>query len=245
MELYIIAGPNGVGKTTFANTFLPKYADCRNFINADLIAQGMSPFSPEAAAVRAGRLMLSEIRFFARRRDTFAFETTLSGRSYLRLIRRLKKQGYKVHFFFLAVKDVDVALSRVRDRVLKGGHDVPEAVIRRRFRRSIRNFLGEYRPLADSWYLFDNSGRMPVVIAWEKAHKLRIIDEERRMKRASKRVLRLPLEKRAEMAFKEAVEEVIDEHARLGLPLHVWQNGKVVGLSAREMRHDSGVTQGK
>jgi predicted ABC-type ATPase len=178
MELYIIAGPNGVGKTTFASTFLPKYSDCKNFINADLIAQGMSPFSPEAAAVRAGRLMLGEIRFFSRRRDTFAFETTLSGRSYLRLIRQLKKQGYKVHFFFLAVKDVDVALSRVRDRVLKGGHDVPEAVIRRRFSRSIRNFLAEYRPLADSWYLFDNSGRTPVVIALEKAHKLRIIDEE-------------------------------------------------------------------
>ena len=178
MELYIIAGPNGVGKTTFASTFLPKYADCKNFINADLIAQGMSPFSPEAAAVRAGRLMLSEIRFFSRRRDTFAFETTLSGRSYLRLIRQLKKQGYKVHVFFLAVKDVDVALSRVRDRVLKGGHDVPEAVIRRRFSRSIRNFLAEYRPLADSWYLFDNSSKMPVVIALEKAHKLRIIDKE-------------------------------------------------------------------
>jgi predicted ABC-type ATPase len=178
MELYIIAGPNGVGKTTFASTFLPKYADCKNFINADLIAKGMSPFSPEAASVRAGRLMLSEIRFFARRHETFAFETTLSGRGYLRLIRQLKKQGYKVHFFFLAVKDVNVALSRVRDRVLKGGHDVPEAVIRRRFSRSIKNFLRKYRQLAASWYLFDNSGKTPVLIALEKAHKLRIIEEE-------------------------------------------------------------------
>ena len=115
----------------------------------------MSPFSPEAAAVRAGRLVFCEIRFFARRHDTFAFETTLSGRSYLRLIRQLKKQGYKVHFFFLAVKTVDVALSRVRDRVLKGGHDIPETVIRRRFGRSIKNFFAEYRPLADSWYLFE------------------------------------------------------------------------------------------
>src|SRR5216684_7307368 len=165
MDVYVIAGPNGVGKTTFARKFLPKYADCKNFINADMIAQGMSPFSPEAAAVRAGRLVLSEIRFFARRRDTFAFETTLSGRSYLRLIRELKKQGYKVHFFFLWVKSVDVALSRVKDRVLKGGHDMPESVIRRRFGRSIRNFLAEYRPLADSWYLFDNSGTRPAIVA--------------------------------------------------------------------------------
>jgi predicted ABC-type ATPase len=93
MELYIIAGPNGVGKTTFARTFLPKYADCKNFINADLIAQGMSPFSPESAAVRAGRPMLSEISFFAERRATFAFEPTLSGRSYLRLIRQLLPMG--------------------------------------------------------------------------------------------------------------------------------------------------------
>jgi predicted ABC-type ATPase len=98
MELYIVAGPNGVGKTTFASKFLPKYADCQNFINADLIAQGMSPFSPEAASVRAGRLILSEIRFFARRRETFAFEATLSGRGYLRLIRQLKKQRLQGSF---------------------------------------------------------------------------------------------------------------------------------------------------
>jgi predicted ABC-type ATPase len=101
MELYVIAGPNGAGKTTFARTFLPKYADCKSFINADLIAQGMSPFSSEAAAVRAGRLVLSKIRFFAQRKVSFAFETTLSGRSYLKLIRQLKKQGYHVHVFFL------------------------------------------------------------------------------------------------------------------------------------------------
>jgi predicted ABC-type ATPase len=178
MELYIIAGPNGAGKTTFARTFLPKYADCKNFINADLIAEGISPFSPEAAAVRAGRLMLNEIRFFAKRRATFAFETTLSGRSYLRLIRQLKKQGYEVHILFLWVKSVDVALSRVRERVLKGGHDVPEAVVRRRFGRSISNFFAEYCRLADSWYLFDNSGGTPTVVAFERAGKPRIINRE-------------------------------------------------------------------
>lgn len=178
MELYIIAGPNGVGKTTFARKFLPKYADCKNFINADLIALGMSPFSPEAAAVRAGRLMLNEISFFAQRRAPFASETTLSGRSYLRLIRQLKKRGYKVHLFFLRVQSIDVAMSRVKERVLKGGHDVPEAAIRRRFGRSISNFFTEYRLLADSWYLFDNSGATPAVIAFERAGNRRTINGE-------------------------------------------------------------------
>ena len=98
MELYIIAGPNGVGKTTFAREFLPKYADCKNFVNADLIAQAMAPFSPETAAIRAGRMMLGEIRSFAKKRVSFAFETTLSGRGYIGLLRRLKAQGYECTF---------------------------------------------------------------------------------------------------------------------------------------------------
>lgn len=178
MDLYVIAGPNGVGKTTFATTFLPKYTDCRNFINADLIAKGMSPFSPETAAIRAARLMLSEIQYFAGRRVSFAFETTFSGRSYLRSFEKLKKAGYGIHMFFLWVKGVDISVSRVQDRVLKGGHDVPEVDIRRRFDRSIRNFLKEYRPLADTWYLFDNSGREPDLVAFEKKRRLRIIDKE-------------------------------------------------------------------
>jgi predicted ABC-type ATPase len=162
MELYIIAGPNGAGKTTFAREFLPNYADCKNFVNADLIAQGMAPFSPETAALRAGRTMLEEIRSFAERRVSFAFETTLSGRSYLTLLRTLKS--------------VDLALSRVKERVSRGGHDVPEAVIRRRFDRSMRNFLLHYRSLAKVWTLFDNSGEIPNVIAFQRDETIRIIE---------------------------------------------------------------------
>ena len=177
-RVYIIAGPNGAGKTTFAREFLPNYADCKNFINADLIAQGMSPFSPETAAFHAGRLMLGEINLFARRGADFGFETTLSGRSHLHLIRQLKTQGYAAHFFFLWVPSVDLALSRVRARVFEGGHNVPEVVVRRRFGRSIRNFFIHYRRLADSWILFDNSGATPHVIAFEKQGEVRIMEPE-------------------------------------------------------------------
>jgi predicted ABC-type ATPase len=175
---YIIAGPNGVGKTTFAREFLPNYADCKNFINADLIAQGMSPFSPETAAFHAGRIMLGEISLFAKRGADFGFETTLSGRSHLHLIRQLKNKGYAAQFFFLWVPSVDLALSRVRARVSEGGHNVPEAVVRRRFGRSIRNFFIHYRRLADSWSLFDNSGATPIVIAFEKQGEAHIMERE-------------------------------------------------------------------
>jgi len=178
-SVYIIAGPNGAGKTTFAREFLPKYADCRNFINADLIAAGMSPFAPESAAFWAGRLMLQEIELSMRRGVDFGFETTLSGRTYLRVIQRLKEGGYQVHFFYLWVASVELALARIRERVLRGGHDVPEGVVRRRFDRSIRNFLTRYRPLADSWNLYDNTSTTPKIIASHEQGQLRIVETKR------------------------------------------------------------------
>lgn len=177
-SVHIVAGPNGAGKTTFAREFLPKYAECKNFINADMIAQGVSPFSPEAASFRAGRLVLGEINRYVARTDDFGFETTLSGRSYLNLIRRLKRQRYRVNFFFLWVPTVELALTRVRGRVFEGGHDVPEHLVRRRFDRSIRNFLQYYRELGDSWLLFDNSGAAPRVVAFGNHGKPRIIDRD-------------------------------------------------------------------
>lgn len=175
-SIYIIAGPNGAGKTTFAREFPPRYAECKNFINADLIAQGLSPFAPEAVAFQAGRLMLEEIDRFAEQCVDFSFETTLSGTSYLNLLRHLRTQGYEVHIFFLWVPSVDLSLSRIRDRVLEGGHNVPEPIVRRRYERSIKNFLCVYRRAADYWTLFDNFGPAPATIAFEKQGKLRIIN---------------------------------------------------------------------
>ena len=129
-SLYIVAGPNGSGKTTFAREFLPDYVRCKEFINADLIAGGLSPFSPEAAAMRAGRLLLEQIKLLASRRSDFGFETTLSGVTYVSLLRRLKAQGYQIHLFFLWIPTVEVALARIADRVRRGGHDIPEKVVR-------------------------------------------------------------------------------------------------------------------
>ena len=178
-NVYIIAGPNGAGKTTFAREFLPNYAGCRNFINADLIAEGISPLSPATAAVRAGRLMLEEIGLAMRRGIDFGFETTLSGRGHLNLVHRLRKRGYSVHFFYLWIPSVDVALLRIKNRVSRGGHDVPENVVRRRFARSMSNFLVHYRPLADRWILFDNSEASLSVIASQDEGELLVVDTKR------------------------------------------------------------------
>ena len=164
-ELYVIAGPNGAGKTTFAKEFLPHFAKCHEFVNADLIASGLSPFSPTAAAIEAGRIMLKKISMLASERHTFAFETTLSGRSYLSFFKKLKSAGYRIHIIFLWLPRVELAISRVKDRVHRGGHSVPEADIRRRFDRGVRNLLTQYQDLADTWGLFDNSGSVPQPIA--------------------------------------------------------------------------------
>jgi predicted ABC-type ATPase len=163
-RVIIIAGPNGAGKTTFAREFLPQEANCPTFINADLIAQGLSPFRPETAAARAGRIMLEMIADCVRRGESFAFETTLSGRGYAAMIRRWKRAGYRVALFFLELPRVELAIERVADRVAQGGHDIPEAVIRRRFAAGKRNFLNLYKPLADAWRHYDNAGDSPLLI---------------------------------------------------------------------------------
>ena len=162
--IIIIAGPNGAGKTTFAREFLPHEASCLTFINADLIAQGLSPFRPEEAAVRAARLMLEMIAECVKRCESFAIETTLSGRTYARMIPRWKQAGYQVTLFFLQLPNEDLAVARVADRVAQGGHDIPEAVIRRRFHAGITNFHELYKPLVDGWKLYDNSGEGPILV---------------------------------------------------------------------------------
>jgi predicted ABC-type ATPase len=148
-------------------------------VNADMIAQGLSPFAPETAALRAGRLVLERIGELSRKRVDFGVETTLSGRSYAPLFQRLRKEGYRIYLFFLWLPQVDTALARVADRVRRGGHDVPEADIRRRYGRGLRNFVEVYRPLLEGWILFDNTGETPIRIATGEGDRLDVRDAAR------------------------------------------------------------------
>ena len=163
-RIIIIAGSNGAGKTTFAREFLPKEAGCPVFVNADLIAAGLSPFEPATAAIRAGRLMIEEIESHVRERRSFAFETTLSGRRYARMIPQWQGIGYSIKLVFLYLQDVRIAIERVQVRVRQGGHDVLEDVIRRRYEAGWRNFQQNYKRLVDTWVVYDNSGDAPLLV---------------------------------------------------------------------------------
>ena len=162
-RIVIIAGPNGAGKTTFAREFLPTDAVLPNFVNADLIAAGLSPFAPELAAFKAGRLMLETLVDYARRGESFSFETTLSGLIYAQMIPVWQAAGYVVKLIFLSLPDVEMAIERVAIRVRQGGHNIPEDVIRRRFAHGRENFE-RYKLLVDGWQLYDNSSTPPMLI---------------------------------------------------------------------------------
>lgn len=163
-KCYIIAGPNGAGKTTFAKEFLPIEAECLNFVNADLIAQGLSPFQPNRMAIEAGRIMIHNISECVKKGESFAFETTLSGKGYINKIRNWRTKNYEIIIYYLKVPTVEFAIERVKLRVSQGGHNVPEQDIIRRYERSWMNFQQVYRFLADSWIVFDTSGNQPVIL---------------------------------------------------------------------------------
>lgn len=157
----VIAGPNGSGKTTFAREFLPSDAGVMHFVNADLLAAGLAPLQPAAAAMAAGRLFMTEIERLAAASENFAFETTLSGRVHLARLRRWKEAGYRLEMIFLRLSSPAVAMRRIAARVRQGGHDVPFAAVQRRFARGWENFTAVYRPLVDTWAVYDNSGPAP------------------------------------------------------------------------------------
>lgn len=153
----VIAGPNGAGKTTFAKEFLPNEAGVLHFVNADLIAAGLSPLNPAAAQVAAARILLKELDRLSGSRKDFAFETTLSGLTYLERLKRWRADGYRIEMVFLRLDSVDLALKRIELRVRSGGHDVPKTDVRRRFKRGWANFEAHYKQLADHWAVYDNT----------------------------------------------------------------------------------------
>ncbi len=163
--VYVIAGPNGAGKTTLATKFLPDFVQCKQFLNADLIAAGLAPFNPESQNFAAGKLMLKRIDELTAQGENFSFETTLSGRAYLRRFQAMKQAGYQIHLFFLWLPSEEVAIARVANRVKQGGHNIPEADIRRRYHAGVRNFFQHYSPRIDHWRIYNAMVTPPQLVA--------------------------------------------------------------------------------
>ena len=180
LNLYIIAGCNGAGKTTASFTVLPEMLNCREFVNADEIAKGLSPFNPEGVAIQAGRLMIERVLYLLKEGETFAFETTLATRSYVNLIQRAQKRGYFVTLLFFSLSTPEQAVARVAKRVSQGGHNIPTDVVRRRFDAGLRNLFQLYIPVVDYWALYDNSTCPSEKLAYGwKDTRLNIVNPER------------------------------------------------------------------
>jgi len=253
-DLFVVAGPNGAGKTTYMRRFLPQEMRCREFVNADLIAAGLSPFAPEKAAFEAGRIMLGRLRSLAGCRQDFSFETTLAGRTYASFLRKLRTVGYRIRLDFLWIPNLGIANHRVRQRVAKGGHDIPAGVQQRRFHLGIRNLTKLYRPLIDYWRLYDNTDETPHLIAEEMDGVLRVADplrlalieqsaNVRFMPDSSPRALEEPAvfvpeeETRKSMrAMRKAFADVVLENKAYGLPVIQWRADRgVVEVPAEQL----------
>lgn len=176
--IYIIAGCNGAGKTTASFTILPEILDCKEFVNADEIAKGLSPFQPEKVAFEAGRIMLERIEYLMSSKENFAFETTLATKTYKSKLEKAIVNGYSIKLLFFWLPTVEMAINRVAVRVSEGGHDIPPDVITRRYSRGIDNLFKIYLPLCSEWAIFNNSDGEPVMIAKGIKSEIDIIQTE-------------------------------------------------------------------
>ena len=178
-NLYIISGPNGAGKTTASYTVLPKILNCKEFVNADEIARGLSPFNPDGMAIEAGKLMLKRIDELLQKEESFSIETTLSTRSYFKLVETAHQKGYNVTLLYFWLESPEQAIERVAERVSKGGHDIPKDVIIRRYWAGLNNLFDIYMPIVDSWILVNNSQTPRIIVALGgKNHTTKIEDKE-------------------------------------------------------------------
>lgn len=176
--VYIIAGPNGAGKTTFAIEYLPTVAGCRSFVNADSIARGLSPLDIDTASVEAGRLFLRQIHSRIDALKSFSFETTLSGLSYIRLFHKLREKGYSIRLYYLWIPSPELALKRITERVLNGGHNIPKYTVKRRYAKGLKNLFDRYMPLVDYCAIFDNSLLHPELV-YEKDKSIDLVINEK------------------------------------------------------------------
>lgn len=177
-RLYIIAGCNGAGKTTASYTVLPEMLNCKEFVNADEIAKGLSPFNADAVAVEAGRLMLSRIAMLLEKGETFSIETTLATRSYLNLVKKAQSQGYSVTLLFFWIDSPALAKNRVAQRVREGGHSIPSDVIERRYFNGLKNLFEIFMPIVDDWCLYDNNSTLAQLVATGGRNKECIVEEK-------------------------------------------------------------------
>jgi predicted ABC-type ATPase len=251
-DLVVIAGPNGAGKSTAAPLLIGGRLRVAEFVNADVIAAGLSAFSPESVAVQAGRLMLKRLDELAGAGADFAFETTLASRSFASWIAKLRReQGYRFHLIYLWLAEPEDLVRRVARRVELGGHSVPPEVIRRRYQRGLSNFLSLYRPIADSWTLYENSsdarlvamrevGGAEVVLdaeAWRMIEKSGKAREEERAYEASGRtggIMGVPVEE-ITAALHEAARDARRRHKAFGVPLVIRRDGKLVEVPPEEI----------
>ncbi len=177
-NLYIIAGCNGAGKTTASFTILPEIIECKEFVNADEIAKGLSPFQPETVSFEAGRIMLNRINDLLEAGDSFAFETTLSTRSYKQKIEQAKLKGYTITLLFFWLENAELAKERVKTRVLEGGHNIEPDIIERRYYRGLKNLFDIYLPIVDGAFLFDNSlGKHELIAQQTIGNKFEVINQ--------------------------------------------------------------------
>ena len=253
-NLFVIAGPNGAGKTTYARRFLPEEMHTREFVNANLIAAGLSPFAPDQAAFEAGRIMLHRLRELTAQRANFSFETTLSGRTYAPLLREMRAAGYRIRIDFLWIPELGLTRQRVRQRVAKGGHDIPDAVQQRRFHLGIRNLATLYRPHLDHWRLYDNTSAHPHLVAEEKDGVLTVADAGMLAQiETAASVSFMPAAstpdqveettpfnpseetRRSMRAMRKAFADAVLENLRFGLPIIQWRDNQVVEVPAEDL----------
>jgi predicted ABC-type ATPase len=174
-NLYVIAGCNGAGKTTTSYTVLPEMLSCREFVNADEIARGLSPFQPESVSFHAGRIMINRIIELIRIKADFGFETTLASKGHRKIIQHAKRAGYSVVLIYFWLESIELAKARVRKRVENGGHNIPPEVIERRYLRGLRNFFSWYQALSDRWVFYNNSGQIPTLVAKGKTTLVEVV----------------------------------------------------------------------